>query len=78
MHHRQWKHALLGSFCVFLTISGCAAFGDQPTTYIMQNPETMEFVNCVVDKWETEESFAANDKCVKDYQEKGYIIWGER
>ena len=78
MNHQLWKHNVVCFICVFVLVSGCASFGDQPKKYIMQNPETMEFASCVVDKWETKESFATNDRCVTEYQEKGYIIWGER
>lgn len=57
---------------------GCASFSDRPTTVIMKNPQTMEFVNCNVDKWGTTESYEQNDKCVKDYEAKGYVVWGQQ
>ncbi len=46
--------------------------------YIMQNPETMEFKNCDVGLVGMEEDFLKNEQCVKDLQDKGWIVWGSR
>lgn len=59
-------------------LAGCASFSDKPGTVIMQNPETMEFFNCEVDRWGTAQSYDRNEKCVEDYKKKGYVVWGER
>jgi len=72
------KYITVGSFCLTLLVGGCAALGDKPKNVILQNPETMEFVNCEVDKWGTVASYEINERCVKDYQSKGYVIWGKR
>ncbi|MCP3887617.1 MAG: hypothetical protein GY702_01930 [Desulfobulbaceae bacterium] len=60
-----------------LMVSGCTRFADRSSNVILQNPETMDFVNCKVDKWNSKKSYEANDKCVEDYKKQGYIIWGE-
>ncbi|MBW2682753.1 MAG: hypothetical protein JRC69_04230 [Deltaproteobacteria bacterium] len=73
------KHTVvMCGFCFVLLIGGCASFSDKPKNVILQNPETMEFVNCEVDWRGMKDSYEANEQCVKDYQAKGYVIWGER
>jgi hypothetical protein len=64
--------------CIMMSLGGCASFSGKPETVILQNPQTMEFVNCDVSKWETEESYRANDQCVKDYEARGFVVWGKR
>jgi hypothetical protein len=49
---------------------------DKPKTVILQNPETMDFQNCKVADWGSEEGFQDNEKCIERYQQEGYIIWG--
>ncbi|MBW1636732.1 MAG: hypothetical protein JRC87_06410 [Deltaproteobacteria bacterium] len=78
MHRRLKKNILLLGFCLVMLAGGCASFGDKSKKVILQNPETMEFVDCKVDKWGTKKSFETNEECVKNYQAKGYVIWGER
>lgn len=68
---------LLHVFLLIVILSGCTSFGDKPSRVILQDPATMEFVNCDVDEWGTAASYERNDKCVKDYQKQGYLIWGE-
>lgn len=64
-------------FPLIAILGGCASTGEKPSTVILKNPSTMEFVNCDVDRWGTSASYERNDKCVKEYQEQGYIIWGK-
>ena len=78
MYSQLKKRIIFCCVCFFLLIGGCASFSDKSKNVILQNPETMEFVNCEVDKWGTKASYEANEQCVKEYQDKGYIIWGER
>lgn len=68
---------LLVSFYMFFC-GGCALFSDKPTTVILQNVETMEFVDCVVDHWGTAQSYQDNDTCVEGYKSKGFVVWGTR
>ncbi len=72
------KHTVTSIFAFVLLIGGCASIVGKPRNVILQNPETMEFVNCEVSQWGTIISYEANEQCVKDYQAKGYVIWGER
>lgn len=60
-----------------LSISGCATFSDRSGTVIMKHPQTMEFVDCKVDKWGTKLSYDRNEKCVEEYKSKGYVVWAE-
>jgi len=78
MHSQLMKFVILSGFCFVMSAGGCASLGDKSKKVILQNPETMEFVNCEVDKWGTRRSYATNEQCVKEYQAKGYVIWGER
>lgn len=71
------KLVLIVSFVALGMSGGCAALTDKPSSVIMQNPETMEFVNCDVDEWGTSKSYARNEQCVEDYKKQGYIVWGE-
>ena len=74
----NFTRLLLCAFFLSAGISGCASFGDQPTTVILKHPETLDFVNCNVDKWGTTKSFSDNEKCVEQYKQKGYVVWGTR
>jgi hypothetical protein len=78
MHSRWKRYLIVSGLCFFLLAGGCASLGDKSKKVILQNPETMEFVNCEVDRWGTRRSYATNEECVKEYQAKGYVIWGER
>jgi hypothetical protein len=77
MHSKLKKYIVICGG-LFLLIGGCASFADKSKNVILQDPVTMEFVNCEVDKWGTKKSYEANELCVKEYQAKGYVIWGER
>lgn len=68
---------ILGSAGLAL-LGGCSMFIDKPKTVVLKHPVTLDFVNCNVDKWETTGSYEANDQCIKDYQAKGYEVWGTR
>jgi len=68
----------IGAICLIVLLGGCASFSGKPETVILQNPQTMEFVNCEVSKWETEGSYKDNEQCVKDYEAKGFVVWGKR
>ena len=57
---------------------GCAAFMDKPVTVILKDTETLEFVTCDVDHWNTPGSYKKNDECVEGYKKKGYVVWGTR
>ena len=62
---------------LLLALSSCmAAKEKQPKVVILQNPKTMEFQNCKVADWGSEQGFLDNEKCVQRYQQEGYIIWG--
>jgi hypothetical protein len=63
-------------FSMLLLLSSCMAAKDKPKTVILQNPETMDFQNCKVADWGSEEGFQDNEKCIERYQQEGYIIWG--
>lgn len=60
-----------------LAQAGCGQHSGK-SVVIMQNPETMDFVNCTVDHWATPVSYAKNAQCVEDLKSKGYVVWGER
>jgi hypothetical protein len=74
---KTFNLVVVALFITLLT-TGCAKMSDEPTTVMLQNPETMEFVKCDVDQWGTKKSFADNQACVEDYKSKGYVIWAER
>jgi hypothetical protein len=61
-----------------LIVAGCATLTDKPVVVILQNLETMEFVNCKVDNWNMPGSYAENDACVEGYKKKGFVVWGTR
>ncbi len=63
---------------VIIGCGGCSLFIDKPLTVVLQHPETMDFVSCQVDGWETPYSYANNEQCVEGYKKQGYIVWGER
>lgn len=69
---------ILYVWVMLLFLSGCASFSDKPSKVILQNPQTMEFVNCRVDEWGTSESYRKNEECVQSYIDQGFVIWGER
>lgn len=60
-----------------VTLGGCASLGDKTSRVMLQNPATMEFVKCDVDEWGSSAAYERKDKCVKDYLDQGYVIWGE-
>ena len=72
-----WKIRYL-SFIVLVVLSGCGMNSKKPSLVILKHPETLDFVNCKVDKWQSKESYRKNENCVRGYQEKGYIIWGKK
>lgn len=72
------KCFILIIFSFALLIGGCASFSGKSKNVILQNPKTMEFVNCEVDRWGTAVSYESNEQCVREYQAKGYRVWGER
>jgi hypothetical protein len=63
---------------VIILLSSCIANKEKSKVVIMQNPQTMDFQDCKVADWGSEEAFKNNEECVKTYQSQGYIIWGER
>ncbi len=67
--------------CVFgllITGGGCSMFIDKPKRVVLKHPQTLDFVNCNVDKWETTGSYRSNEECIRSYREKGYFIWDTR
>lgn len=68
----------LATFAAILIISGCSMMSGKPSKVILRHPETLDFVNCQVDKWETSEDYIKNEECVEDYKKKGYAVWAER
>jgi hypothetical protein len=64
---------------VLILTSGCASIYGKKKAVILQDPATMDFVECKVnDEWATAASFAKNDECVEEYKKRGFIVWGER
>jgi hypothetical protein len=57
-------------------MGGCAS--GRPSKVVLKHPATLDFVNCNVDRWETDKSYRTNEECVRKYQEEGYVIWGQR
>ena len=73
------KSAFLISLLVLTVLCcGCAKYYGKSKKVILQHPETLEFVDCQMDRWETAKSFAENDKCIEEYKKKGFVVWGER
>lgn len=72
------KNLFYSLIAVLFWLGGCASYSGKPHTVIMQDPETMHFVNCNVDKWATAGSYAENEKCVEGLKEQGFIVWAER
>jgi hypothetical protein len=71
------KGLLLFIFVVLaVVVSGCALSG-KPTKFVLKHPETLDFVNCDVDKWGTPLSYKSNEECVKHYESLGYFVWGQ-
>lgn len=71
MYHRL----LVPALCALL-VAGCAATGDQTKVVVLKHPETLDFQQCSVDDWGSREGFAQKDRCVQQWQEQGYVIWG--
>jgi len=69
---------ILSSIFFILVGSSCGKRHGKPTRVVLKHPVTYDFVNCNVDKWQSKESFEANDKCIKEYEDKGYEIWGTK
>lgn len=66
-------------FTMLLAVTGgCSLFQKKPTVVILKHPETLDFVDCKVGKWEMPESYSANDLCIEEYKKKGYEVWGKR
>ena len=46
---------------------------------ILQDPKTMDFVECEVsDQFVTPASYTKNEECVDGYKKQGFVVWGER
>lgn len=74
------KKIFLPLWVVLLLCCGCASMQGKPRVVILQNPETMEFIDCKMsDEWATSASYAKNDECVTELKKKGFVVWwGER
>jgi predicted ATPase len=59
-------------------LASCMSMEGNRRVVILQHPETMDFQNCEVDKLGLDKHFRNNEECVKDYQKRGYIVWGSR
>ena len=73
----KYKQILAVLSLLLVLMGGCGSLSENSRSVILQNPETLEFVNCNVDKWGTFASYARNEKCVEDYENQGYVVWGE-
>ncbi len=60
-----------------LMLVSCAG-NKKPDRVILKHPVTQEFVNCNVNRWQSEKSYKENEECVRKYQKEGYIIWGQK
>ena len=70
--------SILPLLLIPLMLSGCMSMSGKPRVVILQNPQTMEFKNCEVSKLGFEKHYRDNDKCVEEYMNQGYVIWGSR
>lgn len=64
-------------FCA-LILSSCIANKDQPKTVMLKHPETLDFQKCSVEDWGSNEGYAYKDRCVEEWKEQGYIVWGSQ
>ena len=71
------KYITMTSLFLLVLTGGCTSFSEKSSTVILQNPETMEFVNCKVGGWASSSSYTRNEQCVEDYKKQGYIVWGQ-
>ncbi|MFV0436552.1 MAG: hypothetical protein ACK5PS_04060 [Desulfopila sp.] len=60
-----------------LLLSSCAAEKTASRTVMLKNPQTLDFQSCQVEDWGSEEAYAAKQRCVEQWQQQGYVIWGE-
>lgn len=66
-------------WAILLVASGCGSYSGKAKIVILQDPATMDFVDCeITDQLVTPQSYTKNDECVAAYKKKGYIVWGER
>ncbi len=56
----------------------CEAMSRKYTKVILKHPETLDFKECEVGIWATDQTYREHDECVKKYEEQGYEVWGER
>lgn len=61
-----------------LLLSSCLADKSSPKVVVLKNPATLDFQNCEVQDWGSKEAYAANKKCVEQWQQQGYVIWGSQ
>lgn len=66
--------------CVLLLLcSACASYSGKSKMVILQDPKTMDFVECEVsDQFVTPASYTKNEECVEGYKKQGFVVWGER
>jgi hypothetical protein len=67
-------------FCFLLLLSGgCSSYSEKSKMVILQDPKTMDFVECEVSgAFITPASYTKNEECVEEYKRQGFVVWGER
>lgn len=62
-----------------LSLIGCAGLdSDNHERILMQHPSTMDMKECQINgPWRNKEAFEAVEACAKEYEQKGYVRWGQ-
>lgn len=63
---------------LIVLLCSCQAMSRKYTKVILKHPETLDFQECAVGMWATDQSYREQDACVAKLQSQGYEIWGER
>ena len=72
------NHRLLVPVLCTLLVTACAATGDRSKVVLLKHPETLDFQQCSVKDWGSRDGFAQKDRCVQQWQQQGYVIWGDQ
>lgn len=69
---------MLSVLVLTVLLCSCEAMSRKYTKVILKHPETLEFKECQVGIWATDQTYRDHDECVKKYEAQGYEVWGER
>jgi len=59
-----------------LLLCSCLAEKSEPKVVILKHPDTLDFQRCVVADWGSKQGYRDNEECIRQYRQRGYIVWG--